>query len=563
MALFDNFPWTNVHELNLDWIIKKLAEVQNNIDNVIDDAQTIVSDASTYVEQSKQNADNAQLSADDARTSATNAQTYANSAYDATVGLAQDVAALDARMDTFTQLTEGSTTGDAELQDIRVEYNGTVAATAGDAVRRQVSDLWTAALKLYTTATALKTTYSNTLANINENLVFSADTEWTDLPKTIAGLSQGGLFINLRYSNAYNLNLLITTGSGEVFKRIVTRSSHAVFTNWTPVGVSPTGKTINGSTANDICLSDFNNLPSNMIYVVSITHADAANIANLPTKGKLCRGLLITSGKDYRRANTDSQLFIAQYGQYIAWRTYWSGWTEWNYLGAKPLATLCVGDSIAYGGRNEGLGFIGQFHFYPTHNDSVVGASLSTVRSVTTIPEQLIASTSHDIDYDIVIADGGINDYVSNAALGSVPSAPVTTDAADSSLDLTTVSGGVQHLFYNMIKLYPNAQKFFVITHRTLNYPSTNNSAGYTQTDLHDLIVALARLYGVKVIDVFNDSTMNTAFSQYISPTPYASDNSVTDLYWCDNDGIHPLAFGYLNGYVPLVRQALELATVK
>lgn len=54
--------------------------------------------------------------------------------------LESNINVLSSRMDEFTQLADGSTTGDAELADIRVAYTGVTYDTAGDSVRAQANE---------------------------------------------------------------------------------------------------------------------------------------------------------------------------------------------------------------------------------------------------------------------------------------------------------------------------------------------------------------------------------------------------------------------------------------
>ena len=57
-------------------------------------------------------------------------------------GLERRVSVTESRIDEFSHLEEGSTTGDAELADARVGENGTTYENVGDAIRGQIGDVY-------------------------------------------------------------------------------------------------------------------------------------------------------------------------------------------------------------------------------------------------------------------------------------------------------------------------------------------------------------------------------------------------------------------------------------
>lgn len=122
---------TTIEQFNVEW--------KNKQPELIEQVNTLTTNQFNEDWGVLENRINKTLETQD--TNIENIQTQQNSLASEQTRLSGVQTTLSQRMDTFTSLNEGSTTGDAELKDIRVGSNGITYNTAGDAVRNQYSQL--------------------------------------------------------------------------------------------------------------------------------------------------------------------------------------------------------------------------------------------------------------------------------------------------------------------------------------------------------------------------------------------------------------------------------------
>lgn len=147
MGFLNKYPYTDFHELNLDWFLNEFQQLVTKVDN-LDQA----------VQQFQAYLDNLDLTEEvreviqgyiDDGTIQLMLQPLVDTAEEElrtemNTSLGSQnlrIQTLEGRMDAFSTLAEGSTTGDAELIDARTAINGKIWPSAGDAIRGQALHL--------------------------------------------------------------------------------------------------------------------------------------------------------------------------------------------------------------------------------------------------------------------------------------------------------------------------------------------------------------------------------------------------------------------------------------
>lgn len=121
-------------------------------------------------------------------------------------GYSREVALLNARMDTFTTLGEGSTTGDAEIADARVDFKGNTHTNVGEHIRTVTSEI------------AEKINITKNIYDLKNGMTLGGAVEWntgnivadswcySDYIMVEGGKTYYGAFIDSAFHNIPNIN---------------------------------------------------------------------------------------------------------------------------------------------------------------------------------------------------------------------------------------------------------------------------------------------------------------------------------------------------------------------
>lgn len=129
--MFESWPFTNFHDLNLDWLVGKWKKLEDNLDDIHDSMEAAAASENSAASSATQAAASRIGAASSAAAAANSAESIENSA--------RQIAVNSARIDNLIA-NAGDSAIPSELVDIRVAYDGVTYTTAGDAVRVQAAD---------------------------------------------------------------------------------------------------------------------------------------------------------------------------------------------------------------------------------------------------------------------------------------------------------------------------------------------------------------------------------------------------------------------------------------
>lgn len=511
------------------------------------------------------------------------------------------------RIDNLASLTEGSTTGDAELIDGRVGADGITYKNVGGSIRGQLvkkADNPSSYVEIPLTKIdglmnqkngniAIIKNYSHFEIDVIENETYryngyhiSADFaviifknssnqmvgQYLPNPIVSSGklidfvfntpLGATKMFINTNNTTPYKLEKLMYSNLTEQFIQV--KNDVEILKNTTTTVVPPTSNNIIETNLEDylwqISNSAWVNNPTwykHKAYTVSEKIAVKARCQGMNDS---CPAIMCFSSNGTLlysySTNTDkieNYEFITPVG---TTKVVLNGTSSYvpslaikkTYNGNEIATNNLYGKKISGNGDSimYGLGYVGGFLKIIADKNNMTLNNIAVSGGTLSDPNNV---NVHWIGGTISNMDSDSDYYIIEGGYNdwsyNTNSLGSITQTMTDTINTRTIYGGMEDICRKLLKTFVGKKIGFVITHKILTSAYTDKGKGFTMSDVHDAIVKVLNKYSISYCDLFNNSCLNTEMSEYLK-------------YTNANDGVHPNELGYNLFYVPKVEAWLK-----
>ena len=421
------------------------------------------------------------------------------------------IVVLENRMNTFTNLPSGSTSGDAELIDIRVPASGfnndKTYSTAGEAVRGQVS--------------TLKSDIDDLIIN-SKNL--------------IVGRNLNGYNINIEYIKKTGATKVYgnSNGTGRLIltpKISLTPGKYSFFCEFQLNGnYKPAIYIMENSTKNGVF-----GFGGTVISVLGIY--DKETTFNITEDKDVSIELYFRSNENYGadcyiqlekgdRTYYEPYMYYNRYGEDFITKS--NLMRLFNKIDFSNMIMNCIGDSLTYGYVNSTARLDNP---YPTlleknlklkkcNNYGITGATIANTND----NSMCNRITSMENGAKIISVLGGTNDKTNNVPLGDILSD-----------DNSTFYGGLKSIINQLINKYGSNYStynvfIFLITPTHSSISDTPNNLNLTLKDYRNAIIEVGAFFGIPVLDLYGISRLSQKTVGYTNDGVHWKQEYVTDI---------------------------------